>query len=288
MMIRKGSICYFLIVGVWSLTSISAIAQTGSKFVEDCFAEVSSCQGVVEAVNPRLLLVDAWGHHDLQEAYKHSLGNTRDFVQVQEDVDPNDVAIAALDSVLYEIRLDGEIERTEQVAAARSMFQLESATPNQRIHFHSSLLDYEIYRDAKIDELAEHFSRLHDALLESDNERLVANALLRVALNLHVRELSTLHVEELALSIEPTEYGKDYERQFLIALLEARRYEVLERMLELGIETPVVVMSGFSQLQLDEFLSHPLVVAVVRKPFRLTEIRRALSKLPVSRSNSQS
>lgn len=52
--------------------------------------------------------------------------------------------------------------------------------------------------------------------------------------------------------------------------------ELLKRMEELEIKTPVVLMSGFSQIRLDFLLDRPNVSTLIQKPFRADEIQSAI------------
>ncbi len=52
--------------------------------------------------------------------------------------------------------------------------------------------------------------------------------------------------------------------------------EVLGEMEKLKIDIPVVLMSGFSNLEIESFLERPNVLRVVQKPFRAAEIRQAV------------
>jgi len=63
-----------------------------------------------------------------------------------------------------------------------------------------------------------------------------------------------------------------------VVMPEMNGDELLEEMLAKSIDTKVVLMSGYSQTRLDEYLEHPLVVSVVKKPFRLKGILATINR----------
>jgi len=54
--------------------------------------------------------------------------------------------------------------------------------------------------------------------------------------------------------------------------------EVLDRIAELGIRVPIVMMSGFSNTNLNEFLTLPNVVLTMEKPFSVAELFEKVSR----------
>jgi signal transduction histidine kinase/CheY-like chemotaxis protein len=71
-----------------------------------------------------------------------------------------------------------------------------------------------------------------------------------------------------------------------VVMPEMGANEVLREMEVRGLETPVVLMSGFSQSRLEFFMERKNVASIVQKPFRAREIKTAI--LSVAKSSSHS